>query len=111
VYLDQDSHRAYIACDGGNVVVLDTSIGLELAQVSIGGAPDAIWHNHRTGRLYVAIEDPGVIDAVNTTTMTVEEQIITEAGAHTTAYDARRQRLYVFLPSCRAAMYEEGEVG
>jgi hypothetical protein len=42
--------------------------------------------------------------------MTVEEQIATEAGAHTTAHDARRQRLYVFLPSCRVAVYEEREV-
>jgi len=108
--LDQDGYRAFIACDGGTVVLLDTSKGLELAQVSIAGAPDAIWHNHRTGRLYVAIEDPGVIDIVNTATMKVEEQITTEAGAHTTAYDARRQRLYVFLPSCRVAVYEEREV-
>lgn len=108
--LDQDSQRAFIACDGGSVVVLDTSKGLELAKVSIAGAPDAIWHNHHTGRLYVTIEDPGVIDVVNTTTMTVEEQITTEAGAHTTAYDARRQRLYVFLPSCCVAVYEEREV-
>jgi YVTN family beta-propeller protein len=108
--LDHDGHRAFIACDGGNVVVLDTSKGLELAQVSIAGAPDAVWHNHLKRRLYVAIEDPGVIDVVNTATMTVEEQIITEAGAHTTAYDARRQRLYVFLPSCRVAVYEEREV-
>jgi YVTN family beta-propeller protein len=108
--LDQDDHRAFIACDGGTVVMLDTSNGLELTQVSIAGAPDAIWHNHSSGRLYVAIEDPGVIDVVNTTSMTVEEQITTEAGAHTTAYDARRQRLYVFLPSCRVAVYEEREV-
>ena len=108
--LDQDSHRAFIACDGGSVVVLDTSNGLELAQISIAGAPDAIWHNHYTRRLYVAIEDPGVIDVINTATMTVEEQITTEAGGHTTAYDARRQRLYVFLPSCRVAVYEEREV-
>jgi DNA-binding beta-propeller fold protein YncE len=108
--LDQDGHRAFIACDGGTVAMLDTSNGLELAQLSIAGAPDAIWHNHHTGRLYVAIEDPGVIDVVNTMTMTVEEQITTEAGAHTTAYDAWRQRLYVFLPSCRVAAYEEREV-
>jgi DNA-binding beta-propeller fold protein YncE len=108
--LDQEGNRAFIACDGGTVVMLDTSQGLELAQVSIAGAPDAIWHNHHTGRLYVAIEDPGVIDVVNTQSMKVEEQITTEAGTHTTAYDARRQRLYVFLPSCRVAVYEEREV-
>jgi YVTN family beta-propeller protein len=115
--LDQDGHRAFVACDGSTVVTLDPASGREQARVRIAGSPDAIWHNHQLGRLYVAIahlgildEAPGVIDVVNTETMTVEEQITTEAGAHTTAYDARRQRLYVFLPSCRVAVYEECEV-
>jgi DNA-binding beta-propeller fold protein YncE len=108
--LDQEGRRAFVACDGGIVVSLNTSKGLELARVPIAGAPDAIWHNHRRGRLYVAIEAPGMIDVVNTETMAVEEQVPTEAGAHTTAYDSRRQRLYVFLPSCRVAVYEENEV-
>jgi DNA-binding beta-propeller fold protein YncE len=108
--LDQEGRRAFVACDGGTVVTLDTATGSELAKVPIAGTPDAIWHNHRTARLYVAIQDPGVIDVVNTATMTVEEQIATEVGAHTTAFDALRQRLYVFLPSCRVAVYEESEV-
>jgi hypothetical protein len=42
--------------------------------------------------------------------MTVEGQIPTEPGAHTTAFDAVRQRLYVFLPSCHVTVYEESEV-
>jgi YVTN family beta-propeller protein len=116
--LDQDGRRAFVACDGSTVVTLDLARGREIARVSIAGPPDAIWHNHRLGRLYVAIahigkldQAQGVINVVNTQTMTVEERITTEAGAHTTAYDARRQRLYVFLPSCRVAVYEEGEVG
>ena len=115
--LDQQGRRAFVACDGGAVVTLDLASGREQARVAIAGAPDAIWHNHQLGRLYVAIahlgvidEEPGVIEVVNTQTMTVEEQIATEVGAHTTAYDARRQRLYVFLPSCRVAVYEESEV-
>jgi YVTN family beta-propeller protein len=105
--LDQQGRRAFVACDGGSVVVLDTSTGNELARVSIAGAPDASWYNARLGRLSVAIKDPGVIDVVNTQAMTVDEQIATEKGAHTTAYDARLQRLYVFLPSCQVAVYEE----
>ncbi len=109
--LDQEGRRAFVACDGGSVVMLDTATGSELAKVPIAGAPDAIWHNHQLGRLYLAIEDPGVIEVVNTETMTVEQQISTEVGAHTTAYDALQQRLYVFLPSCRVAVYEESEVG
>ena len=115
--LDQAGRRAFVACDGGAVVTLDLASGRELAQVPIAGTPDAIWHNHQRDRLYVAIahlgvldEEPGVVEVVNTERMTVEEQIPTEVGAHTTAYDARRQRLYVFLPSCRVAVYEEREV-
>ncbi len=50
-----------------------------------------------------------MIDVVNTETMTVEEQIQTEVGTHTTAFDAKRERLYVFLLSCRVAVYEERE--
>jgi len=107
--LDQEGRRAFVACDGGSVVTLDISSGSELATLPIAGPPDAIWHNHRTARLYVAIGDPGVIDVVNTQSMTVDEQIQTELGAHTTAFDAQRQRLYVFLPSCRVAVYEERE--
>lgn len=115
--LDQEGRRAFVACDGGIVVTLDLALGREQERVAIAGAPDAIWHNHRPGRLYVAIahlgtldEAPGVINVVNTQSMTVEQQITTEAGAHTTAFDALRQRLYVFLPSCRVAVYEENEV-
>ncbi len=115
--LDQDGRRAFVACDGSTVVTLDLATGREKARVLIAGPPDAIWHNHQRGRLYVAIahlgihdEALGIIDVVNTQSMTVEEQITTEAGAHTTAYDAWRQRLYIFLPSCRVAVYEERKV-
>lgn len=108
--LDRTGRRAFVACDGGAVVTLDLASGRELAQVPIAGLPDAIWHNHRLDRLYVAIPQPGVIEVVNTESMMVEEEISTEMGAHTTAYDPLRQRLYVFLPSCRVAVYEESEV-
>jgi YVTN family beta-propeller protein len=108
--LDQQGRRAFVVCDGGAVITLDPALGREFAQVPIAGPPDAIWHNHRLGRLYVAIAHLGVIEVVNTQGMMVEEQIPTEVGAHTTAYDALRQRLYVFLPSCRVAVYEESEV-
>ena len=108
--LDQEGRRVFVAGDGGQVVTLDLTIGQGVATVPIPGVPDAIWHNHRLQRLYVAIARPGLVAIVNTATMTVEEPLTTEAGAHTTAYDAARQRLYVFLPSCQVAVYEESEV-
>ena len=40
--------------------------------------------------------------------MTRREELATGAGAHTTAFDRRRQRLAVFLPdTCRVALYHE----
>jgi hypothetical protein len=40
--------------------------------------------------------------------MALAQEVATEAGAHTTAFDRTRQFLYVFLPSsCQAAVYEE----
>jgi DNA-binding beta-propeller fold protein YncE len=108
--LDTDGERAFVACDAGVVAALDLEDGREARQVRIAGAPDAIWYNAQAKRLYVAIEDPGVVDVINTQTMAREEQIVTERGAHTTAFDPDRQRLYVFLPtSCRAAIYDESD--
>ena len=45
---------------------------------------------------------------IDTANMTRSEQVITEPGAHTTAFDHARQQLAVFLPgSCRVALYSE----
>jgi DNA-binding beta-propeller fold protein YncE len=106
--LDLAGRRALVACDGGAVVALDLASGRELAQVRIAGGPDAIWYNARRERLYVAIAAPGVVEVVDMRAMAVVQQVETEREAHTTAFDAARQRLYVFLPSsCRAAVFEE----
>ena len=106
--IDPRMDRAFVACDAGELVVLDLRGDREAASVPIGGEPDAIWFNAHRGLLYVAIGDPGLIDVVDCDSMSIAERIATEHGAHTTAFDTDRQRLYVFLPgSCRAAVYDE----
>jgi DNA-binding beta-propeller fold protein YncE len=106
--LDGERGRAFVACDAGVVVAVALEDGREVGQAPIAGSPDAIWYNAQRDLLYVAIEDPGVVDVINTQTMTLEEEIVTERGAHTTAFDRDRQRLYVFLPNtCRVAVYDE----
>lgn len=88
--------------------MLDLSTGRETASVSIAGQPDAIWHNRQRRLLYVAIGNPGLVDVIDTVAMRPCEQVMTEEGAHTTAFDCVRQRLVVFLPrTCRAAIYQE----
>jgi DNA-binding beta-propeller fold protein YncE len=108
--LDAERRRLFVACDGGFVVILDADGGRELGSVPIPGVPDAIWFNAARERLYVAIGDPGVLTVVDTSAGTVVEEVITEPGAQTSAFDPDRQRLIVFLPrTCRAAVYQVEE--
>ncbi len=106
--LDPQTGRAFVACDSGAVSVLDLATGRELGSVRIAGEPDVIWYSGRRARLYVAIGPLGVLDVIDTQGLTRIQQITTEEGAHTTAFDQVRHRLYVFLPqSCNATVYEE----
>ncbi|HVC34852.1 MAG TPA: hypothetical protein VNL16_15175 [Chloroflexota bacterium] len=108
--LDEEARQAFVACDGGAVVRLDLVADRAEGSTPIDGEPDAIWLNRAQRRLYVAIGKPGVVDVVDTAGLAVVEQVPTEEGAPTTAFDPVRQRLYVFLPrSCRAVVYLEGE--
>jgi DNA-binding beta-propeller fold protein YncE len=106
--LDPERNRAYVASDGGAVVALDLDRDQPIGSVAIAGEPDAIWFNAPRQRLYVAIGKPGLIETIDTAALKVVEQVETEEGAHTTAFDPIRQQLYVFLPtSCRAAVHRE----
>jgi DNA-binding beta-propeller fold protein YncE len=106
--LDGGHGRVFVACDGAEVLALDLDTGRELARVAIAGAPDAMWYNPVRSCLYVAIGPRGVIDVVDTREMRLAQEVPTEEGAHTTAFDRARQLLHVFLPRrCRAATYEE----
>jgi YVTN family beta-propeller protein len=106
--LDPTGGRAFVACDAGVVVVLDLATDRELARVPIAGEPDAIWYNAAAQRLYVAVGQPGLLEVIDGRALAVVEQVVTEAGAHTTAFDGQRQRLYAFLPGrCAAAVYDE----
>jgi DNA-binding beta-propeller fold protein YncE len=104
--LDRAGGRAFVACDGGEVVCLSSVDGTEVAKVAIAGVPDAVWFNPAASSLYVAIAEPGVLQVVDTHRMAIAEAIKTEPGAQTTAFDLRRQDLYVFKPiSCSVAAF------
>jgi DNA-binding beta-propeller fold protein YncE len=103
--IDQAKGRLLCACDAGVLLAIDAGSGRVLGDVALSGAPDVIFLNPQSGRLYVAIGDPGVIDVINIGTMRREEVVPTEAGAHTLALD-RRSKVYAFLPrSHRAAVF------
>lgn len=106
--LNADGSEAYIACDGGAVVAMDLEKGAEICRARIPGEPDVAWFNGRRKFLYCAIVKLGLLLAIDLVEMKVVQEIKTEEGAGTFAFDQSRQRLYSFQPkSCRAAVYVE----
>jgi DNA-binding beta-propeller fold protein YncE len=104
--LDPATGRLFCACDAGILFAIDAASGRILGNVRLSGAPDVIFLNPRTGRLYVAIGDPGVIDVIDVAAMRRKEIVPTESGAHTLALDRKRAKVYAFLPrSHRAAVF------
>jgi DNA-binding beta-propeller fold protein YncE len=106
--IDTASRRLFCACDAGVLVAIDAASGRVCGEVTLSGAPDVIFLQQSTGRLYVAIGEPGVIDVIDTRTMRLEQSLRTEAGAHTLALDRKRSKVYAFLPEThRAAVYRD----
>ena len=103
---DPATGRLLCACDAGVLLAIDAASGRVLGDVPLSGAPDVIFLQPKSGHLYVAIGDPGVIDVIDIGTMRREEVVPTEAGAHTLALDRKRSKVYAFLPqSHRAAVF------
>ncbi len=106
--LNADGREAYIACDGGAVVAMDLEKGAEICRAKIPGEPDVTWFNGTRKFLYCALAKPGLLATIDLIEMKIVQQVKTEEGAGTFAFDRSRQRLYAFLPkTCRAAVYVE----
>ncbi len=106
--LDAENRWLFCACDAGNLLAIDLASGSVRGEVGLSGAPDVIFYNPELKHLYAAIGDPGVIDVIETTSLTRLETVNTEKGAHTLAFDAQRNKVYAFLPeSHRAAVYQD----
>jgi hypothetical protein len=94
--IDHDRQRLYAACDDGALVELDSNDGKVTNVWPIAGTPDVTFFNPLTGRVHVAIGDPGVIDTIDPQTGDLD-RTITARGAHTTAIVVP-DRLYVISP-------------
>lgn len=106
--LDDQSGRLFCACDDGTLFAIDAASGRVRGELALSGAPDVVFLNASTRRLYVAIGDPGVIDVVDVDRMQRVETVATEAGAHTIALDRKRNRVFAFLPRTHcAAVYRD----
>jgi hypothetical protein len=96
--LDIDHQRGhlYVACDDS--VLVEVNIGSRKVSNKwpIAGAPDVTSFNPATGLVHVAIGKPGLIQSIDPRTGS-SAQIMTGAGAHTTAF-AAPNILYAFSP-------------
>ena len=100
--------RAFVACDGKVLVVIDLLQEREIAKIPLSGGPDVLWRNREKNLIYCAVGEPGVIDAISTEKLSVSERVPLEEGAHTLTFDGKRQFLYAMLPiSQLAAVYSE----
>jgi len=107
--LDANGHRLLCACDGRELVSVDSRSGKVLGSLPLTGPPDVVFLNHSLARLYVAVGDPGVIDVIDVAAWRTVETVATERGAHTIALDEGTDRVYAFLPQThRAAIFEDG---
>ena len=95
--IDHSRGRLYAACDDGALVEIDSTSGRITNVWPIAGAPDVTFFNPATGRVHVAIGEPGLVETIDPRTGTAI-QTTTGVGSHTTALVVPDQ-LYVISPA------------
>jgi DNA-binding beta-propeller fold protein YncE len=95
--IDHARGRLYVACDENALVELDSRSGEATNVWPIAGPPDVTFFNPATGRVHVAIGEPGVVETIDPRS---GERVTTPTGseAHTTALVVP-DRLYVISPA------------
>jgi hypothetical protein len=88
--IDHARGRLYAACDEATLVEIHSGSGKVTNVWPIAGAPDVTFFNPATGRVHVAIGDPGLVETIDPRTGT-STRTMTGAGAHTTA---------IIVPDC-----------
>src|SRR5205807_1828874 len=87
--LDVDqAGRLFCACDAGRLLVLAPPSYDVVAELPLAGAPDVIFLDLALHRLYVAISDPGLVEAFDIESLERVDMVATERGAHTIALDS-----------------------
>ena len=106
--IDVARRRLFCACDDGTLVEVDADTGQMVAAEKIAGTPDVVWFNAALSHLYIAIGEPGVLEVFATAPLARLATLDTEAGTHTTAFDASRNLVCAFLSGThRASVYRD----
>jgi YVTN family beta-propeller protein len=102
--VDVASDTALVACDAAALLWMDMDSGTTLQRSELAGGPDVLWVDQTRRAAYVAIGDPGTLQVFGLDTRTELTRINTSEGAHTTAVDVDRGRLYIFEPALGQAV-------
>ena len=94
--IDHSHGRLYAACDEAALVEIASGSGKVTNVWPIAGAPDVTFFNPATGRVHVAIGEPGLVQTIDPRTG-ASVRTVTGIGAHTTAIVVP-DRLYVISP-------------
>jgi hypothetical protein len=94
--IDHARQRLYAACDAGDLVEVDSRSGKVTNVWPIAGPPDVTFFNPGTGRVHVAIGEPGLVETIDPKTKKTM-RTVTAAEAHTTVL-VPPNRLYVISP-------------
>ena len=95
--IDHVGGRLYAACDAGDLVEVDSRSGEVTNVWPIAGVPDVTFFNPATGRVHVAIGEPGLVETIEPRTGR-RLQTVTGPSAHTTVL-VPPDRLYVISPA------------
>ena len=95
--IDHSRERLYAACDAGDLVEVDSRSGEVTNVWPISGPPDVTFFNPATGRVHVAIGEPGLVETIDPKTRKTMHTV-TGADAHTTVL-VPPDRLYVISPA------------
>jgi hypothetical protein len=95
--IDHARGRLYAACDAGDLVEIDSISGVVTNVWPIAGPPDVTLFNPSTGRVHVAIGEPGLVETIDPRTGRAI-RTVTGADAHTTVL-VPPDRLYVISPA------------
>lgn len=95
--VDHSRGRLYAACDDGALVEIDSTSGEIMNVWPIAGAPDVTFFNPVTGRIHVAIGEPGLVETIDPRSGD-STRTATADGAHTTVL-VPPDKLYVISPA------------
>lgn len=94
--MDQAGHRLFSVCDGKKMSVLDATTGNSLALPPIGEGPDAAAYSPEKNLAFASCGE-GVLTVIDASTPAYAaiENLPTQKGARTMAYDPSTDRVYL----------------